>query len=81
MWECPILYVCENNFIAQTTPINQNLAGSIKDRVLSFNLKYQISEKFDFDDILKKGEELIQFVRNETTHILYVFMRVIPMML
>ena len=65
LWECPILYVCENNFIAQTTPINQNLAGSIKDRVLSFSIKYQISEKFDFDDILKKGEDLIQFVRNE----------------
>ena len=64
LWGCPILFVCENNFIAQTTPINQNLAGTIKDRVQSFGIKYEYSFNFDFDEILDKGKKAIEFVRN-----------------
>ena len=34
---CPIVFVCENNRIAQTTPSNLVLSGSIIDRAKAFN--------------------------------------------
>ena len=64
LWDCPILFVCENNFIAQTTPISQNLAGTIKSRVQSFNIKYEYSYNYNFGEILDKSKKTIEFVRN-----------------
>jgi TPP-dependent pyruvate/acetoin dehydrogenase alpha subunit len=34
----PIIYIVENNYIAQTTTISENMSGNIKDRFLSFNI-------------------------------------------
>ena len=62
--DCPILFVCENNFIALTTSISQNLAGSIKERVLSFNIKYENCDTYDFEDLLAKSKEITKFVRD-----------------
>ena len=38
LWEAPILYVVENNRIAQTTPVEQALAGSIPARFSAFGI-------------------------------------------
>ena len=39
-WEIPLITVIENNGIAQTTNINQTLAGSVKGRASAFDIKY-----------------------------------------
>ncbi len=38
LWKAPILYVVENNCIAQTTPIEQALAGSLPARFQAFGI-------------------------------------------
>jgi TPP-dependent pyruvate/acetoin dehydrogenase alpha subunit len=38
LWNAPILYVLENNLIAQTTPINLAVAGEIRDRFSAFGI-------------------------------------------
>ncbi len=40
LWQVPLAVVVENNGIAQTTPINSNLAGSIEARVRAFDIDY-----------------------------------------
>ena len=63
LWQCPILFVCENNSIAQTTTIEQNMAGSIANRVKSFNVKFDKCSKYDFDEISKKSKKIINYTR------------------
>ena len=38
LWELPVLYVVENNHIAQTTPIELALAGSLSGRFAAFGI-------------------------------------------
>jgi acetoin:2,6-dichlorophenolindophenol oxidoreductase subunit alpha len=38
LWQIPILFVVENNRIAQTTPVEKSLAGSIAGRFAAFNI-------------------------------------------
>ena len=65
LWQCPILFICENNFIAQTTAIEKNLAGSIEKRVKGFDIKFDQCSEYDFDEIQKKSEKIIQYVRSK----------------
>ena len=65
LWECPVLFVCENNFIAQTTLLNQNLSGSIENRVKGFNIKFEKCTKYNFDEIVKKSKKISNFVRKK----------------
>ena len=53
LWELPILYVLENNKIAQTTSIDQALAGSISGRFTAFGLQ---TTELDSYDVLEIGE-------------------------
>lgn len=39
-WDVPLLVVVENNGIAQTTPIESTLSGSVEGRARAFNLGY-----------------------------------------
>lgn len=58
LWEVPILYVVENNRIAQTTPVEQAVAGSIPGRFSAFGLPVL---ELDTSDVL---------LIHETSHIL-----------
>lgn len=50
LWGVPILYVVENNRIAQTTPVERALAGKISDRFASFGIDVH---ELDSSDVLE----------------------------
>ena len=62
---CPILFICENNFIAQTTAIENNLAGTIEGRIKGFNVKFDKCSNYDFDEIIEKSKKMIDYVRSK----------------
>ncbi len=65
LWKVPILYVLENNHIAQTTPTNLALAGSIVDRFTSFGIPAQPLGTADIHQIIPVAQDLISRVRHE----------------
>lgn len=66
IWNLPVIFVCENNKYAQTTPAKDTIAGKdIKSRAESFGIE---SIKIDGNDVEKVYEEskrVIDLVRNE----------------
>lgn len=50
IWNIPILYVVENNHIAQTTPVELTLAGSIASRFQAFGIS---TTELDTSDVLE----------------------------
>jgi len=50
LWQAPILYVLENNHIAQTTPVELGVAGDILGRFQAFGI---VSEQLDSSDVLE----------------------------
>lgn len=63
LWKAPILFVVENNHIAQTTPVECALAGSIKDRFSSFNINVSELDTSDVVIISSIAKKLIDEVR------------------
>jgi 2-oxoisovalerate dehydrogenase E1 component len=62
--KCPLLIIVEDNEIAQTTLKSNSLSGSIKNRVLAFNIDYFESESFDFKKLDTEFMKSIDYVRN-----------------
>lgn len=65
LWDAPILYVVENNHIAQTTPIELNLAGNITARFEAFDIPSRELSTSDVLQIFTIAQELIMKVRRE----------------
>jgi len=63
LWDAPILYVIENNRIAQTTPIEMAVAGEIGARLAAFGIPVQELDSSDVLEIVSISEELIGQVR------------------
>ena len=63
LWNCPIIFVCENNNIAQTTPSNLALSGSILSRVKAFDIKTYKNNSLDVMQIYDLANEVISYVR------------------
>jgi len=63
LWAVPILYVLENNRIAQTTPVDLTVAGKIVDRFLAFGIPAQQLETADVLEIQSVAGKLIDDVR------------------
>ena len=56
------IFVIENNFIAQTTPIEKNFAGTFKDRFNAFNINSEVISTKDlkiFQQNIKKIKKLV----------------------
>jgi TPP-dependent pyruvate/acetoin dehydrogenase alpha subunit len=66
LWQMPILIVLENNHIAQTTPIDQAVAGEIPARFEAFGLPTSHIDSSDILEILPIAERLIRGVRSES---------------
>jgi acetoin:2,6-dichlorophenolindophenol oxidoreductase subunit alpha len=67
LWAAPILYVVEDNGIAQTTPVEQALAGEIAARFSAFGIPSCELDSSDVTEILSAAEELLAQVRALST--------------
>jgi len=65
LWSVPILYVVENNRIAQTTPIEQAVAGEIAARFRAFEIPVEELSSSDVLEILPVAGRLVQKVREQ----------------
>jgi TPP-dependent pyruvate/acetoin dehydrogenase alpha subunit len=65
LWSVPILFVLENNRIAQTTPIEMNLAGDIQGRFSAFGIPSYQLDSSDVLEILPLAGQLFQEVRTQ----------------
>ncbi|MBI3159693.1 MAG: thiamine pyrophosphate-dependent dehydrogenase E1 component subunit alpha [Chloroflexi bacterium] len=63
LWGAPVLYVVENNRIAQTTPIELALAGSIPARFEAFGIPARELDTSDVLEILPVAGDLIAEMR------------------
>jgi 2-oxoisovalerate dehydrogenase E1 component len=62
-WDIPLLIVCENNFYAQSTPQELNLAGDILKRAEAFDIKTFKSDTWDLESLMKNAKMSIDYVR------------------
>jgi TPP-dependent pyruvate/acetoin dehydrogenase alpha subunit len=63
LWSAPILFVVENNHIAQTTPIELNLAGDIAKRFDSFGIETRVIDTSDVVQIHTLASQVISDVK------------------
>ena len=63
LWEAPILYVLENNRIAQTTPTGQVLVGDIAARFTAFDISAVELDTSDVLEIHSAAGDLLDEVR------------------
>lgn len=64
LWRVPILYVLENNHIAQTTPVELNLAGDIALRFSAFGIPVEQIDTSDVMEIIPLAGELVEKTRD-----------------
>jgi TPP-dependent pyruvate/acetoin dehydrogenase alpha subunit len=64
LWKAPLLFVVENNRIAQTTPTELALAGDICARFTAFGIPLVQIETSDVLEIQAASESLLKDVRN-----------------
>ncbi len=65
LWNLPIVYILENNRIAQSTTIEQSLAGSISQRAKGFGLEYMHTNMWDIQDMLKTFDNATHTAREK----------------
>ena len=65
LWSCPILFICENNFIAQTTPSKLTLSGEISLRPKAFGISTYECYEYNIKDISAISKKAIEEVRQE----------------
>ena len=63
LWKAPILFVLENNHIAQTTPIELALAGEIPARFAAFDIHGREVDTSDVREITEAAGEEIELLR------------------
>lgn len=67
LWDLPIVFVLENNGIAQSTPIEQTFSGSIKKRAEGFGLHYYASNTWDIANLVGTFKEASALSRKHKT--------------
>ncbi len=67
LWGAPVLYVLENNRIAQTTPIELAVAGSIAGRFEAFGIPVDELDSSDALEIMRIASKAVDDVRSRQT--------------
>lgn len=67
VWQVPLLVVVENNGIAQSTPTEMQLSGSIKGRARAFDIGYQLITTTDIGEIRESLAQRIETIRSGYT--------------
>lgn len=65
LWNLPIIYVLENNKIAQSTPMQLTFSGDISQRATGFGLHYLKSDTWDIDHLVNTFDEAVTWARNK----------------
>jgi 2-oxoisovalerate dehydrogenase E1 component len=67
VWQLPVLYVCENNHYAMSTPINRSFAEgvNIAERAKGYNLKSRTVDGNDLLAVRQAAEEMVRDIRRE----------------
>jgi len=65
LWGAPILFVLENNHIAQTTPFDKAVAGSLAGRFAAFGIPVTEMDSSDVVEIWPAAGACLQAVRTE----------------
>ena len=63
LWNLPIVFVLENNKVAQSTHIDQTFSGSIEQRAKGFGLDYFSSNTWDIEGLLETFEKATNLSR------------------
>jgi TPP-dependent pyruvate/acetoin dehydrogenase alpha subunit len=66
LWSAPILFVLENNRIAQTTPIELSVAGDIPKRFSAFGIESQHFDTSDVEIVRVAADQAITEVRGNS---------------
>ena len=65
LWSLPVLFVVEDNGIAQTTPSELGVSGSIADRAKPFGIRSFSTQEAGAVEIHALAQEVVGFVRGE----------------
>lgn len=65
LWQAPVLYVVENNHIAQTTPAEKAVSGSIPGRFEAFDIRTHELDSSEAGEIGALAERVISEVRSD----------------
>ncbi len=63
LWDAPVLFVVENNRIAQTTPTELSIAGKIPSRFEAFDITTTELETSDVEEISSASDRIISEIR------------------
>jgi TPP-dependent pyruvate/acetoin dehydrogenase alpha subunit len=64
LWKLPILFVLEDNHIAQTTPAEKAVAGSMRERFSAFGVPVWEWETMDVLEVQSAASQAVQHVRS-----------------
>jgi len=73
LWELPLLVVVEHNGIAQSTPTELQLAGTIAGRAAAFGITHHRTESTDVEEIRAELGELVARVRGDSRPLVVEF--------
>ncbi len=65
LWQVPLLIVIENNHIAQTTPTNLAMSGTVAGRFAAFGIPACEMDTSDVTEISAETQPLIEVIRRE----------------
>ncbi len=63
LWNAPILFVIEDNAVAQSTPSHLQIAGNIVDRPRAFGIETMEIETTDVEEVLETAGPMIDAIR------------------
>jgi 2-oxoisovalerate dehydrogenase E1 component len=65
-WNLPLLFVCENNLYAQSTPQHQTIAGDILSRASAFGIETKEANTWEYENLFKSIDDCVKYVREKS---------------
>jgi len=69
-WQLPVIYVVEDNGIAQTTSTKQTMAGTVKGRADAFGIKYLSGDVREISTLNETIKQSVDYVRKTSAPLL-----------